>query len=266
MSSAEDWATAIRCTDILLRGHRRASPEDEPTLLVQRVARNLTLCGSPAEHFSQQMPVWTPRTREEEGLHPIDVLYGRYDPTTRSIEVFVNRIRQDASAFGAQPHELLEIIRIHEHVHAVVHLGSRADDVHKHLSTFRENSKTAWPEFVDERTSWFSQLPTELHEFLAQALTYAALSQLSAPRRSERLRDVFAALEAKQPSCYKLSSSVKQCAAASDWPLVLDAARGAIDCYRGRDFVLSAGLEALVCSVAEARAAADPPPETAAGG
>lgn len=253
MSSAEDWATAIRISDILARAHQRVVPEDEPTLLVQRIARNPLLSGGPIEHFSQDMPVWLPKTPEEDALRPIDVLYGHYDPTTRSIEVFVNRIRQDANAFGAEPEELLEIVRIHEHAHAVVHLGIRADDVHDHLSAFGGGDKTAWSPFVDERTSWFARFPTELHEFLAQALTHAALSHVSAPRRSERLREVFDALEAKQAPHYKLSSSVKQHAAGADWSLVLDAARGAIDVYREKGFTLGAGLEALVCSVAEPR-------------
>ncbi|HZA55828.1 MAG TPA: hypothetical protein VE616_16380 [Candidatus Udaeobacter sp.] len=259
MTSAEDWARAIRVSDILLRGHPRAVAEDEPTLLVQRIARNPVLCGGPVEHFSQDIPIWVPKTPDEDSLHPIDVLYGTYDPRSRSINIFVNRIRQDAKSFGAEPNELLEIVRIHEYAHAVTHLGSRSDDVQDQLSSFGGGKKTAWSVFIEERTSWFSRFPTELHEFLAQALTYAALSRLSAPRRWERLREVFDALEAKQPPQYKLSSSVKQYAAGADWPLVLGAARGTIDVYRQQDFTLSAGLEALVCSAAEPRVTGDAP-------
>lgn len=249
MSSANDWATAIRCADKLQRGRQQPVPQDEPTLLIQRIASNPILCGGPIEYSSQEMPVWLPKTPEEDELRPIDVLYGRYDPKTRSIDIFVNRIRQDARTFGAEADELLEIVRIHEHAHAVVHLGSRADDVHNHLSSFGESNKTAWSPFLDERTSWFAGFPTDLHEFLAQALTYAALSVLLAPQRAEKLRRVFDALEAKQPPHYQLSTLVKRCAARAHWALVLDAARGAIDVYRGQDFTLSAGLTALVCSV-----------------
>lgn len=262
MTSAEDWANAIRLRDRLLRvprGFQRAVAEDEPTLLIQRIACNPVLCGGPVEHFSQDMPVWAPKTPDEDSLRPIDVLYGTYNPTTRSIDIFMQRICQDAKSFGAEPNELLEIVRIHEHAHAVVHLGTPCDDVQDQLSAFGADKKTAWSVFLDERTSWFSRFPTELHEFLAQALTYAALSGLSAPRRSERLREVFDALEAKQPPHYKLSSSVKQCAAGADWPLVLGEARRTIDAYREQDFTLSAGLEALVCSFAEPRAAGDAP-------
>ncbi len=259
MTFAEHWATAIRALDILRRPCQRAVPDDEPTLLVQRIAGNPVLCGGPIEHFSNNMPVWFSKTPEEDSLRPIDVLYGQYDPTARSIEVFVNRIRQDARSFAAEPAELLEIVRIHEWAHAVVHLGSRADNVQDHLSTFGGANKTAWSPFVDKRTLWFVGFPTELHEFLAQALTFAALSQLSTPRRSERLREVFDALEAKQPAHYKLSPSVKQYAAGADWPVVLDAARGVINGSREEGFTLGAGLEALVCSVAEPRAPGDAP-------
>jgi hypothetical protein len=124
-------------------------PQDEPTLLIQRIASNPILCGGPIEYFSKDMPVWLPKTPEEDRLRPIDVLYGCYDPKTRSICIFVNRIRQDARTFGAETDELLEIIRIHEYAHAVVHLGSRADDVHKHLSSFGGSNNTAWSPFID---------------------------------------------------------------------------------------------------------------------
>jgi len=251
MSSATDWATAIRVMDICIRGHQRVVPDDEPTLLVQRITRNPVLCGGATEHFSQHMPVWHPATPDEDGLRPIDVLYGQYDPTTRSIKIFVNRINQDAKTFGAEPDELLELVRIHEHAHAVIHLGSRADDVHRDLSDFGQSNKTDWSKFLSERTSWFTGFSLELHEFLAQALTYASVCGLSSQQRSARLRELFDALEAKQPAYYRLSSSVKDRAALAAWPLVLDAARGSIDVYREGDFTLAAGLDALVSNGAE---------------
>jgi len=251
MSSAEDWATAQRCSDVLLRGHHRVESADEPTLLVQRLARNPILCGGPTEYFSQNMPVRLPGSPYDDSLRPIDVLYGRYDPKTREIEIFVNRIDQDANIYGAEPGDLREIVRIHEHAHAVVHLGSRADDVYDHLATSGQSKRTEWPEFIDRRTSWFTEFPNELHEFLVQALTHAVLQKLSVMRRSEKLRQVFDELELKQPPEYRLSSAVKRCAAEADWALIIDAARCTTDVYPDQDFTLRSGLEALVCSVAE---------------
>lgn len=250
MISAEDWATACRCSDVLLRGHHRIESADEPTFLVQRFARNPILCGGPAEYFSQDMPIWHPGPAGDDSLRPIDILYGHYDPKTREIEIFVNRIGRDANIYGAEPDELREIVRIHERAHAVIHLGSRADDVYKELAAYGQSKRTEWPEFIDRRTSWFTEFPNELHEFLSQALTHAALQKLSVPRRSERLRQVFDALELKQPSHYRLSSAVKRCDAEADWTLILDVARDMTHACREQVFTLRSRIEALVCNVA----------------
>jgi hypothetical protein len=249
-SSSKDWAQAVRVAERLQRGHRQVTADDEPSLLVQRVAQNVVLCGTATEHFSQDMPVWCPATSDEADLLPIDVLYGRYTAATKSIEIFINRIAQDAHTFGAEPDELRDVVRIHEHAHAVVHIGSRVDDAHRDLSTLGPGGKTDWHKFVGVRDSWFAALPVEIHESLAQSLTYAALRTLSAKARSDRLLKVFDALESKQPNHYKLSSNVKDRAATADWPLVLDAARGIADSYRSRAFTLTAGLEELISSPA----------------
>ena len=54
-------------------------------------------------------------------------------------------------------------------------------------------------------------------------------------------------VEAKQPAHYKLSPQVKAAAGGADWPLILDAARGAIDVHREEGFSLIAGITALIC-------------------
>lgn len=253
MSSAADWATTIRVVGKLHPPRQQRVGQDEPPLLIQRIASNLYVCGGPTEQPSQDIRVWSSATPEEEALRPIDVLYGRYEPESRLIDIFVKSIRQDASLFGAEPDDLLEIVRIHEHAHAVVHLGERSP------SWFGESGQTSGAPLLNERTAWFVGLPDDVPEFLAQALTYAALSHLSLPGRSQRLQGVFDALEAKQPLQYKLSPLVKQCAARADWPLILDAARGAINPHRGQGFTLRAGLEELVCAASDAGARGDAP-------
>ena len=52
--------------------------------------------------------------------------------------------------------------------------------------------------------------------------------------------------EAKQPAHYKLSPQVKAAAGGADWPLILDAARCAIDVHKGEGFSLIAGITALI--------------------
>lgn len=245
-----DWATAVRTTDILIRGYGRTSADWEPSLVIQQLTCNPVVCGTAVERFSKQMPIWQPATVAEEGTRPIDVLYGQYDAFARSIIIFINRIIQDSAMFGAEPDELLTLVRIHEHAHAVIHLGCGADEFHRAMSAFGNADKTDWSTFCSDRTSWFSAFPVALHEFLAQALTHAAIQKLSDRRRSETLLGVFDTLEAWQPRYYQLSSKVKDYAAFADWPLVLDAARGVADSYRGQDFTLAEGLEALICAAA----------------
>jgi len=45
---------------------------------------------------------------------------------------------------------------------------------------------------------------------------------------------------------YKLSPLVKAAAGGADWPLILDAARCAIDVHKGEGFSLIAGITALI--------------------
>jgi hypothetical protein len=183
---------------------------------------------------------------DESDLLPIDVLYGCYDPTTRSIKIFIKRIEQDANLFGAEPSELCEIVRLHEHTHTIVHLGSRVDDVDRDLRRLGPDHGTDWPTLLRERTSRFSALGEDTNEFLAQGLTYAALHKLSG--RSERVLEIFDRLETKQPVRYKLPPDVKEAAAKAPWSLVLDAARGAFDNIPREDFSLREALTVLVTS------------------
>jgi len=149
MSEAQNWAQAQMGAAILRGAPRRQPPtEDEAPLLVQIVTGNVFLCGSPVEHFSQKMPVLKPDSAEDERLRPIDILYGRYTPVDRTIEILVNRIEKDAPEFGCEPGELIKLIRIHEYAHAVVHLGIRVEETAKLLRNWADL-------FLEERTRWY---------------------------------------------------------------------------------------------------------------
>ncbi|MBZ0259617.1 MAG: hypothetical protein K8F90_03335 [Hyphomicrobiales bacterium] len=247
-SSAEDWATGVAVVDRLLNNEFQGLSED-PCILVQRATCNVLICGGPTECFSTAMPAHIPENPDEDDLLPIDVLYGIYIAAERRIEIFVNRIRQDAGIFGAHPKELIEIVRLHEHAHAVIHLGVRGDKVESEFCKFDSRGLTDWKKLIDDRTEWFTGFPDGLHELLAQSLTYATICSLGSIEKSTRLRRVFCALEEKQPEHYKLSPEVKDAIEKSkclNWPLVLDAARGAVDCHRKVDFTLADGLDALI--------------------
>src|SRR5947207_12611641 len=121
MTSSEEWAQEVwirRKTNLVFRDPARCRNFD-PGQLVCPLTGNTILCGGPAEYFSKKMPCWTPSPGEGD-LLPIDILYGCYDPVSRSIHVFVDRIRQDAPMLDASPYELERIVRIHEYAHAIV--------------------------------------------------------------------------------------------------------------------------------------------------
>ncbi len=260
MNSAEIWAQAVWAdmkTKLLFSEGPQAVFDREPAIVAQRLTRNVLLCGGPTEFFSKSMPVWNSPSPTQDDLLPIDILYGVYHPTDRSIEIFVNRIRQDAPIFGAEPAELTEIVRIHEFAHAVVHLGVSADHIYDDLQKFGGGTTTAWPEFLVERTAWFARTTEDLHEFLAQAITYSALACFTNDQKCDKRLNIFEALEAKQPARYKLPRRVKNAALAADWPLVLNAARGLIDAEREEGFELIAGITALICRDIEPKHAPD---------
>jgi hypothetical protein len=84
------------------------------------------LCDAPLERFSEKRPVFVPNGPEEERWRPIDVLYGSYHPASRSFDIYIDNIRRDASLFGEFA-DVLQIVRLHEYAHAIVHLGIHLD-------------------------------------------------------------------------------------------------------------------------------------------
>jgi Domain of unknown function (DUF4160) len=243
MDNHHAWAKALRCTDILMQ-ERHIQASEEPRLAIQNATRNVILCDAPIETFSQRMPTWVPPAPDDFDFLPIDVLYGTYDPYARSIEIYVNRIERDASLYGGTFEELLQIVRLHEYVHAVLHLGVRMHDSISTLRTYSPSGKTNWEDFTERRTRMFSALNSPSHEFLAQAVTYACLSNLPEYQAS-RLQAVFDKLETKQPRHYVVPADVKDEAFRVDWSLALQAARQELDVFRDDGFSIYEGLLAL---------------------
>jgi hypothetical protein len=65
-------------------------------------------------------------------------------------------------------------------------------------------------------------MPRDVHELLAQALTYAVLAR---DPNADRLLTAFNRLEAKQPKIYRLPAEIKAGVMNTDWPLALECAR-----------------------------------------
>jgi hypothetical protein len=206
------------------------------------------LCGSPTERFSDKLPIWAPSSSKDADFFPIDVLYGSYDPHAQLIEIFVRRIRRDAPLYGGTFENLLELVRLHEYVHAAVHVGVGPHEIFSTLNTPDRFGNTDWNGFIERRTRSFVDLiDAASHEFLAQAVAYACLTTLTEPR-STLLKTVFENLEKKQPQHYFVPEDVKAIAALVKWPLLLEAARQDHDCSRGPSFSLYEGLLALARS------------------
>ena len=244
-----DWATAVRCFDLMMRDRAPHSFPD-PSIATQLQSGHAFVLGAPSENFSEKTPVWLPATPQDAEYLPIDVLYGTYDPKTRVIEIYVNRIGQDAKRFGAEFEELLSIVRLHEYVHALVHLGVPAETATASLSAFSCDQKGDRRTFFDERTGRFLAVDERSHEFIAQAVTYACLSTFGGSG-SERMLEIFDRLEKAQPPHYRVPQSVKDGISRVDWSLVLRAARREADVCRPDEFELSQGLVQLALEFCE---------------
>jgi hypothetical protein len=224
MSDSDDWAIAFSAKAIL-EGQKGRTERDDARILAERLTRNVMLHG-PTETFSQRMPTYSP-PHEDEGLTPIDKLYGRYVPESRLIEIFVNSIRRGAQQFGWEFADLLKIVRIHEYAHAIVHIGIAVQSIEDLLSTFLPGQiSTDWGSFTQNRDKAFSAADDESHELLAQAITLGCLSQQADHPDLQRLIDTFLALEERQPRKYRLPPEVTlRTTRHADWGVVLWAAR-----------------------------------------
>jgi uncharacterized protein DUF4160 len=227
-----------------MHGHSQTTAPYEPRIAVQSVTRHVVLCDAPLERFSATTPVFTPRSPEEEEWRPVDVLYGSYDPAYRRIEVYIDNIRRDARLFG-EFGDVLQIVRLHEYAHAVVHLGVRVDEATDMLAVIGPGGHTDWDVFVQDRTRAFDEVDAASHEYLAQAVTLAALSSLPDGYRSERLKATFEAVECRQPPQYVVPDDIRTSVHLVDWSLVIAAARRDVDVFRGSDFSLLRRLSAL---------------------
>jgi len=252
MEDSKAWAGAIRVANVLMHGHSKAAAPNEPRFIAQAVTRNVVLCDAPLERFSDKMPAFVPNGSEEERWRPIDVLYGSYHPASRSVDIYIDNIRRDASLFGEFA-DVLQIVRLHEYAHSIVHLGIHLDHCIDILDGIGPDGYTDWNTFFAGRGHAFGEIDVASHEYLAQAITLAALGTLPACHQSERLRTTFDALEDRQPPHYVVPGDIKASASLVDWSLVIAAARRDIDVFRGSEFSLLAGLQALARELAAGR-------------
>jgi len=156
---------------------------------------------------------------------------GTYTTATRTVTLYLPTIRECAKCIGLEGDEegIREVVRIHEYMHALHHLGAPANVRAKAWEPFGDVSgfdpaflgerwalkttPTAIDVFVASRNHWFSKLakpcPSRRLEFVAQAGTAIYIDYLEevyGPRPSSKtsLREIFWILMNKQPSPYFL--------------------------------------------------------------
>lgn len=216
----KDWPGAVRLSERLLHSGDVLPRWDEPARLVQNLTGTVFLYGGPNEFASDEL---LSRVRPSGPDYlSIDELYGSYDPRTRTIEIYRNRILQDHKVFGCSPEELTHLVRLHEYAHAAVHIGVRCRAVNKVLSEVGPTKRTDWKTILRQRTKSFRRIPQDAHELLAQAITWAAVAN------DTSLVAAFCALEVRQPREYHLSDEIKASCPSAKWPLILEAARGEV--------------------------------------
>ena len=242
----EAWADTIRVVDILVNSAKRTHTYD-PSVAILATTGHAFPIEAPRERFSDEK-LSLPAEIARKDLLPIDLLYGRYLPESRTVEIFLSQIESHAPSFGATFGQLLRIIRLHEYAHATLHLGVSVHAVTTILNQFSESQETV-TDFLVRRTNAFCAIDDAAHEFLAQAITYGCIMQEKDGGAAELL-NIFEALEEKQPNHYQVPAEVKAIAHHVDWSLVLDAARGDISAHREPDFSMHAGLLALVRQLA----------------
>lgn len=249
------WAEIVQNLPQLLPESTRHIFGCDAALAVAKLTRNVILCGSPTELFSNKRPVFLPKGPDGDGLFPLDVLYGHYCPETKIIEIFIENIRNDAHMFGDFD-DLLHIIRIHEHAHSIVHLGIKEGCLLATLENLGSEGLTDWNLFTDLRTSIFRHIDGPAHELIAQAITYAVLRQHPALEVADRLTKTYLELEKRQPEHYVLPQEIKEAVKSVCWPMLLDAARGSPELPLGPEFSLRSGLRELAVRMHKC----EPPP------
>ena len=157
---------------------------------------------------------------------------GAYTAAARTVTLYLPTIRECAKCIGLEGDEegIREVVRIHEYMHALHHLGAPANVRAKEWEPFGgvsgfdpaflgerwalKETPTAIDIFVASRNHWFSKLakpcPSRRLEFVAQAGTAIYIDYLEevyGPRPSSKtsLREIFWILMNEQTSPYFLN-------------------------------------------------------------
>lgn len=135
---------------------------------------------------------------------PIDEYLGMYDYRKRKITIFKKGIEEASRTIECKPTHLNYVVRLHEWVHALVHIGLSESD---RLQVLKDDGY--WPECLKRATQIYLAFEDRLHEHLAQLLVYHSLNLLWKDAQHQeskevikRIIDTFQVLNKHQPPEY----------------------------------------------------------------
>ena len=179
-----------------------------PAILLQAALQETFRPNSPVEMYSDAQPRFRPLANEPESLIPIDELLGQYNYRKRSIEIFKRNIAYFSNSLACDLTNLEYIVRLHEYGHALFHTGLAWSDEASLMGNYPPGQHTDWKPFLQQRSRAFRSLQSELHEFIAQLLTWMALGVVEPLAERKKLQELFVRLMERQPTKYILSDEV----------------------------------------------------------
>ena len=192
---------------------QHSHPAPDVSTHMQAATRHVFRPTSPVEIYSNHRP--TLLSGGNEDYIPICQLLGQYSAQERLITIYHRNIEQVAqSRLSCTSLELATVVRVHEYAHALVHCGVASYDDSALLIETASNPNR-WDSLDADRTGWFTHMPSAVHEFLAQSVTWRVLSSLEELHGIDH-RDLFLRLMQGQPPEYRLSAEELR-VAASPW-------------------------------------------------
>jgi hypothetical protein len=190
---------------------------EHPAIITQAAFEETFRPASPIEIYSDDRPVFVPKSQFEDSWIPIDVLLGCYEPQKRMIKIFRKNVEHFASAkFNCSPHDLEFIVRLHEYAHALIHLGVFWKDELALIRDYPAGQETDWKPFLDRRSEAFGSLADDVHEFLAQLVSWITVGVLEPRSYRDQLQELFITLMGSQPPHYVLAADILGKAAYAD--------------------------------------------------
>lgn len=187
-----------------LGGEERWTRYMPPAVAVQLALGAAHRPTSPSEMFSADEPVSVGQLEEQI---PIDDVLGRYFPEKNLIEIYCTSIEGIANRFNWDPLCLRYLVRLHEHGHAIDHLG--VADFKEEFALVAEMRDGIASSLKDqrERTVAYQSMSTVEKEWWAQSVAFVSLRYL--PDRDYPIY-VFCDFLKHQPPEYRIDTDLLQ--------------------------------------------------------